>query len=302
MTIELAKKYSSKVDEAFAALSKTSLVTNQDYDWRGAHTVAVYKFTTATMNDYGRSRTPGLSVVDDGYGAAVSVSESISRYGDIYDLNGTVQEMMLTRDRSFIFNMDKMDVDESALVPAEALARQIREVVIPERDKYIYQKMADNAGIKPAAVDLDSVQLYDELLKATEAMDEAEVPDERVLVVSPKAYAKLKKEIVALAYNDEDAIARAMGVVGFIDGMAVVKVPSNLLPEDFGFMVAHESACTAPVKLEDFGIHYDTPLSSGAIITGRIVYDAFVLDNKKNGIYYQAKTIANKPGEDNPSK
>ena len=37
-------------------------------------------------------------------------------------------------------------------------------------------------------------------------------------------------------------------------------------------------------------IHNDTPLSSGTIVTGRVCYDAFVLDNKKTGIYYQATT------------
>ena len=30
--------------------------------------------------------------------------------------------------------------------------------------------------------------------------------------------------------------------------------------------------------------------SSGTIVTGRICYDAFVLDNKKVGIYYQETT------------
>lgn len=35
-------------------------------------------------------------------------------------------------------------------------------------------------------------------------------------------------------------------------------------------------------------IHNDTPLSSGTIVTGRVCYDAFVLDNKKTAIYYQA--------------
>lgn len=41
------------------------------------------------------------------------------------------------------------------------------------------------------------------------------------------------------------------------------------------------------VKIKiSYGVHNDTPLSSGTIVTGRIVYDAFVLDNKKSGIYY----------------
>ncbi|MFR7846990.1 MAG: hypothetical protein ACLU8S_04735 [Coprococcus phoceensis] len=64
--------------------------------------------------------------------------------------------------------------------------------------------------------------------------------------------------------------------------LLVVKVPAVRLPAKFGFMLAHPSATVAPVKLEDFGIHNDTPLSSGTIVTGRVCYDAFVLDNKKD--------------------
>ena len=73
-------------------------------------------------------------------------------------------------------------------------------------------------------------------------------------------------------------------------GMSVQKVPANRLPEKFGFMVAHPSATVGPVKLEDYKIHTDTIYSSGAVVTDRICYDAFVLDNKKTGIYYQATT------------
>ena len=83
---------------------------------------------------------------------------------------------------------------------------------------------------------------------------------------------------------------KARGVVAELDGMSVIRVPASRLPENFGFMVVHPSATTAPVKLEDYGTHSDTPLSSGTIVTGRICYDAFVLDNKKNGIYYQSIT------------
>ena len=53
-------------------------------------------------------------------------------------------------------------------------------------------------------------------------------------------------------------------------------------------MVAHPSATVSPVKLEDYNIHTNTVYSSGAVVTGRICYDAFVLDNKAKAIYYQA--------------
>ena len=85
---------------------------------------------------------------------------------------------------------------------------------------------------------------------------------------------------------------RVKGVIGILDGAAVVKVPAVRLPKDFGFMLAHPSATVAPTKLEDFRIHQDPPGISGALVEGRIVYDAFVLDNKKKAVYYQALSEA----------
>ena len=85
---------------------------------------------------------------------------------------------------------------------------------------------------------------------------------------------------------------RLKGVIGILDGATVIKVPSNRLPEDFGFMLAHPCATVAPTKLADYKIHQDPPGISGALVEGRIVYDAFVLDNKKEAIYYQANKAA----------
>ena len=42
------------------------------------------------------------------------------------------------------------------------------------------------------------------------------------------------------------------------------------------------------MKLEDYRVHADPPGISGSLVEGRIVYDAFVLDNKAKAIYYQA--------------
>ena len=44
------------------------------------------------------------------------------------------------------------------------------------------------------------------------------------------------------------------------------------------------------MKLEDYRVHQDPPGVSGSLVEGRVCYDAFVLDNKKLGIYYQAIT------------
>ena len=91
--------------------------------------------------------------------------------------------------------------------------------------------------------------------------------------------------------TDISAEMRLRGVVGMVDGAQVIKVPKTRLPENFGFMLAHPVATVAPTKLEDYKIHQDPPGISGSLVEGRIVFDAFVLDNKKNAIYYQAQTV-----------
>ena len=47
MAIDLATQFLPYVDEMFTTESKKSLLTNNDFDWTGAHTVKVYSVTTA---------------------------------------------------------------------------------------------------------------------------------------------------------------------------------------------------------------------------------------------------------------
>lgn len=280
-TIELTKKYLDKTDEVFKQESKKTLLTNTDFDWTGAHSVLIWKVSTAQMNDYVRSANQDNQE---------SETVQISRFGSIQDLSAQTEELMLKKDRSFIYNIDKLDEDETAqqVTAAETLSRQLREVVIPEVDTYTYGIMVNGAGTKETGVDLSEKNIYSEILKGSEALDDAEVPDtERVLAVTPAVYTMLKK---ATEFDNTDVGAelRQLGVVGILDGMQVIKIPASRLPEGFGFMIAHPSATVAPTKLEDYHIHQDTPLASGSIVTGRICYDAFVLDNKKKGIYYHS--------------
>lgn len=278
MSISLADKFAPYTDEQFVAESKRALVTNQDFDWTGAHTIRVYKIQTSAMQDYGRTGPAG---------------DNFSRYGSIADLNASTEEMTLKKDRSFIFNVDKLDTDETMqqVAAASALARQNREVTIPEVDTYTYGVMAAGAGHKPDAKALTAEDIYKDILKASAALDDAEVPESgRVLVVPPAVYLLMKQNSDIVLNCDIGAELRQQGVIANIDGMNVQKIPANRLPAKFGFMVAHPSATVAPVKLEDYNVHNDTIYSSGAVVTGRICYDAFVLDNKTKAIYYQATT------------
>ena len=280
MAINLVTKFLPYVDEQFSTESKKSLLTNQDFTWTGAHTVKVYKISTSDMNDYDRN-------------GAKSATQW-SRYGAVADLDATTEEFTLTKDRSFTFAIDKLDTDETAqqLQAASALARQNREVVIPEVDSYTYGVMCSKAGHKPDAKALTASNIYTEILAASEALDNAEVPETgRVLVVTPATYALMKQSTDIVMETDVGNDMRLRGVIATLDGAAVMKIPAVRLPAGFGFMLAHPVATVAPVKLEDYTVHDNPPGISGALVEGRVCYGAFVLDNKAKAIYYQAQPV-----------
>lgn len=279
MAVNLTTKFTQHVDEVFTTESKKALVTNTDFDWTGARTIRVHKVNTVPMNDYDRAGT----------------GENNSRYGALADVGNTLEDFTLKKDRSFTFVIDKLDKDETGgvLSGASALARQQREVIIPEVDAYTYGVMAAGAGTKPAAIALTAENIYDEIIKATETLDDAEVPDTgRVLTVVPAVYRLMKKNPDIMLDCDISAEQKRQGVIAIIDGMEVVKVPAKRMPKNMGFMVAHPVATVAPTKLDDYKVHQDPPGISGELVEGRIVYDAFVLDNKKMAIYYQENKTA----------
>lgn len=289
MAINLATKFLPYVDEQFSTESKKSLLTNQDFEWTGAHTVKVYKVSTSQMNDYKRNTPEGMTG---------------SRYGVVKDLDATTEEFTLQKDRSFTFVIDKLDQDETVrnVQAASALARQQRQEVIPEVDSYTYGVMCSRAGHRPAAVRLTVSNIFDEIIIANNALDNAEVPEtDRILVVSPDIYTVMKKCRDIILETDIANEMRIRGVIAMIDGAKVIKVPAVRLPKGFGFMLAHPCATVAPTKLEDYKIHEDPPGISGSLVEGRICYDAFVLDNKVKAIYYQEQ-ITEEPTPQEPAE
>lgn len=278
MAVELVTKYLPYVDELFTQESKKSLLTNQDFNFDGAQTVKIYKTNTAEMNDYGR------------HGATTG---NWSRYGTVADLDATTETMTLKQDRSFTFAIDALDIEETGNVlnGASALARQLREVVIPEVDTYVYRVMVEGAGHKPAAAALTAKNIYTEIIKASAALDDALVPETgRVLTVTPATYLLMKQSTEITMETEIGNDMRIKGVIANIDGAVTIKIAAARLPEGFGFMLAHPCATVAPTKLEDYNTHVNPPGINGTLVEGRIVYDAFVLENKAKAIYYQAVT------------
>ena len=283
MAVNLVTEFIPYVDEVFTKESKKQLLTNQDFTWTGAHTIKVHKINSVPMTDYDRD---GSNV-----GQTPEEGEPViwSRFGALSTVENSIEEFTLTKDRSFTFVIDKLDNDETGgvLAGASALARQQREVIIPEVDTYTYGKMVAGAGTTVVAdPPIDAGNIYDAIIDGNAVLDDALVPETgRVLVVTPDTYRIMKKNSDIVLDTDIGENMRLNGVIANLDGLSVIKVPKSRLPEDFVFMIAHPSACVAPVKLSEYRVHSDPPGIYGELVEGRICYDAFVLDNKKKAIY-----------------
>ncbi|MBQ2746027.1 MAG: hypothetical protein IJF37_10505 [Lachnospiraceae bacterium] len=277
MAIDLIEKVLPCVDEVFTTTSKKQIITNNDFEWTGAHSIKVYKITTASMNDYDRNGT----------------GTNASRYGQVQNLDAATEEFMLSNDRAFTYAIDKLDTDETGgtMAAVSTLSRQQREVIVPEIDSYIYATMCEEAGTKPKAIELTKENIYSEIVAANTVLDNNEVPEtERFLIVSPEIYLLMKQSSEITLDTNVGQDIKLNGVISNLDGLNVIKVSSMRLPENFGFLIGHKVATVAPVKLEDYKMHEDPPGINGVLVEGRICYDAFVLDNKKMALYYQEIT------------
>lgn len=269
MAVNYAEKFSHKVDERFTREALTTHTINQDFDFIDAETVKVYTVETSAMNDY---KTTGQN-----------------RYGTADELGNSVQTMTLSQDRSFTFTIDKKSLQgtNGAMAEGKALARQISEVVIPEVDKYRLSKAVANADTTHVATGaVTKTNAYELVLEGQSKLDDALVPTAgRIMHVSPKFYKLIKLDDTFVKNSDLGQEITIKGQVGMIDGVPVVLTPTSYLPTGVEFVIAHPSATTSPVKLEDYKIHDNPPGINGKLVEGRIRYDAFVLDAKKKAIY-----------------
>lgn len=285
MAINYASKYAQKIDEKFARESMTSPAVNNDYDFVGVKTVNVYSVPTADMNDYTATGT--------------------SRYGTPSELESNVQEMTMSRDRSFTFTIDRGTYNDTQMSNAAgaALQRQIREVVVPEIDKYRFTKICSGAG-KTVTGTVDKTNAYDVFLTGTAALIDNDIPLAGcVAFVSTNFYKNIKEDASFIRNSDISQDMLIKGQVGMIDGIPVIVVPTSYLPANVEFIITNQSAVTSPVKLSEYKIHDNPPGINGWLIEGRVYYDAFVLNQKKNAIYvFKSGTASTPPTGDAGTK
>jgi N4-gp56 family major capsid protein len=271
MAINLATKYSNKVDERFSIKSLTEGIgLNKDYDWSGVKTVTVYGIDNATMNNYTRT--------------------GVSRYGTPTELTDTTKDYSLSKDRSFSTTIDKGNNTEQLMIKSAGkfLSRQTNEVIIPEIDIYrlAVWSAAGIANSHTAAEATTASNAYVQFLAAQAALDEDKVPvTGRICFVTPAYHNFLKQDSSFIQASDMAQKMLINGQVGEVDGVKIVKAPSSYFPANHSFILMHPKCSISPKKLEDYNVHENPPGISGHLIEGRIIYDCFVLEQKKNAIY-----------------
>lgn len=274
MSINLHEKYSKQVQERFyqESLTQSSFSTKLDMEFTGVKTVKVSSINTVEMNDYTRT--------------------GASRYGTPKDLDDTIQEFIMTKDRSFTFIIDKGDNMEQNMIKkaGAAISRQLREVVTPEIDTYRFKAWSDGAGITKTVTAPTKSTILTQIVDAKIEMDNKLVPQKnRTLYVGSVAYKALLTCDEYIKLDKLGSKTLVNGKVGEIMGMDVKFIPDTYLPENVVYMIIYKDAAISPVKLHEYKIHKDPPGISGHLAEGRFIYDAFVIDTKKNGIYV-AKT------------
>ena len=280
----LAEKYADKVAERFKLQSLATGFTNRDYNWTGVKTLWVYSIQTVALQNY--ARHGGL------FG-----SSGASRYGTLADLQDEAQELQVSQDKSFTFVIDKGDKMDSMNVrdAGKALRREIDEVIVPTQDKYTFGviESAAVANSMTGSGQLRKDNVYAAFLAGQVALDNKLVPaGGRVAAVNATTLALLKQDDAFVKASEIGQKMLINGQVGEIDGVKIVKVPNDYLPAGCAFIITHPSVTVKAEKLADYKIHTNPPFISGNLVEGRIYYDAFVLDAKKDGVYAHLGTAS----------
>ena len=268
-SINLASKYSSQLDQVFTAGSYTDRYVNRKYNFDGVKTVNVYTVTTVAPSDYNRNYTG-------------------DRFGGNNELEDIVTSYQLNNDKSFKIVIDRGNYEQGALAKkaGEVMRAEMEEQVIPMIDANRLSKAAIGAAAASQYYAPTANDGYGDVLKMSAALDEAKAPIAgRVLWVTPTFYNAIKKQITtnveASGYNDK---LLGRGLVGELDGVPVVKVPTSYFPSNTSAIMIHRDALLGAKQIMNTRIITDSELVDGTILLGRFIFDAFVLNGKRKAV------------------
>lgn len=272
MAINAATKFASKTSDLLYTERKTQLVTNQDYDFDGVETVKIYTLSDPTIGNY------------DPSGGA-------NRYGNPTEVEDTVQTFTLSRDRAWTKTIDKSNYQDTMMVrkPAKYLAQATRNVLVPELDTYIIAAICTAGAVYNrddivADAATTAANAYTNFTDIVADIVDRDGPSEGLIALATPAYVAKLKQSSLYDSSDLGLKDRKAGVVGVVDGVKIVKVPSSRFPANTDLVITHPMVCVAPEKLIDYTLHENPQGVSGQLLEYRHRYDAFIDVNKINAV------------------
>ena len=280
-TIITAEKMVPVVDEIYKQASLTAgLDATAKVDFTGTKTVKVMKIETTGLGDYSR---------ENGYPRG--------------NANVNWEALTLNEERAAAIGVDRMDDEETlGIAFGGAIGKFVREHVAPEVDAYRFSKYASAEGIiSKTATYTDGEDLLGDIDVASAALDDGEVPAKRILYVASELRPQLMKAFNRNFGNDA-AISR--GVTSYND-MSIVYVPRKRFytgitlndgSSNWGFanagskinfmIVCPESVIQATKLALPKVFDPDSNIIKDEwLFQYRLYHDAFVYENKANGIY-----------------
>lgn len=294
-SISLANKFLPILDEIYKAASLTARMDamTKPVEFGAANEVKVFKTSMVGLGTYSRAT---------GYAAG--------------DVTGAWETLSLSAQRGRAFSIDRMDDEETlGLAFGTLVGEFIRTMVVPEVDAYRFSKYASWSGISeigtPATLTTAAAVLaaFD---VGMAQLDADSVPAEgRILYLTTVHYNLLKGALTRSLKNESVADRR----VEMLDGVVVVPVPqtrfykgvtldagatssaggfskTSSTGRDINFMIIHPSAVLQPVKLNQPKIFSpdENQTADSWLFQYRLYHDAFVYENKVDGIYSHIST------------
>ena len=293
--IQTITKYLPLLDQVYAVASVSAILDTPNAlvrETADAKTVLIAQTSMSGLGDYSRA---------DGFVAG--------------DLTLTWKPYTFEYDRGRTFQIDAMDDMETMGLAFGSLAGEfVRVKVTPEIDAIRFAKYATNAGTKVEAT-LTNKTTVSAIATAEVDLEEKEVSLANcVLFMTPTVYGYVK--------DDTEHFQRTLVPsenpnrnFGSFDEMPIAKVPQSRFytavktlsgkegeaaggfakaegAKDINFMIVDRASVIQLIKHGKIRVFDpDTNQSADAYkVDYRIYHDAWVLDNKKNGIYCHTKS------------
>ena len=280
--INFDERYKSALIKGFEKASDTDSLFDHslDMEFSGVKTVHVKSIITEPLQDYDRHLPVSVTVGD-------GMTVNTSRYGATKEVGNEEQTFTMTQDKSLSLSVDKgnnKEVMDKHKV-GEIMAAERDEHIIPYVDTYRLKKWAETAGMYyELATEPDSETIVADIIKARNLQRNKGVKGDVTLLIP---YEHLDALMLAKQWINLDSLGGKTlptGTVGQISGMNVKPVSNDRWPQNVAFMIIHKQSVISPMKIKDFKGHVDPPGLSGDLIEFRMIFDAFVLGKKCDGV------------------